>query len=194
VAADLPITGLLPDGSKFTGQLSELVTSVSNGVPQLAGVLKGTGLPAAGVPFKTAIKSAQAGCEILNLNIQPIDLDLLGLVVHTDTIHAVVTAVPGAGKLLGNLLCAVAGLLDPPAPGAPPAPPAPGAPPAPPAPGAPPAPPAPGAPPAPATGPVPTALIQPILESVISALNLGPAAAPAPPAAPVVPAPGMPLG
>jgi len=129
VAADLPITGLLPDGSKFTGQISELVTSVANGVPQLAGLLKGTGLPAAGVPFKTAIASAQAACEILNLNIQPIDLDLLGLVVHTDTIHAVITAVPGAGKLLGNLLCAVAGLLDPPAPGAPPAPPAPGAPP-----------------------------------------------------------------
>ena len=40
-------------------------------------------------------------------------LDLLGLVVDLAPIHLDVTAVPGAGNLLGNLLCAVAGLLDP---------------------------------------------------------------------------------
>ena len=42
----------------------------------------------------------------------PLDLDLLGLVVHLDTVHLVITAQPGPGNLLGNLLCAVAGLLD----------------------------------------------------------------------------------
>ena len=36
----------------------------------------------------------------------------IGLVVHLDTVHLNITAQPGAGNLLGNLLCAVAGLLD----------------------------------------------------------------------------------
>ena len=112
VAADLPVTGLLPDGSKFTGQLSELVVSVVNGVPTLSGLLKGNGLPAAGVPFKSAIGSVTAACKVLNLNIQPINLDLLGLVVNLDAVHLAVDAVPGAG-LLGNLLCGLAAGLVP---------------------------------------------------------------------------------
>jgi hypothetical protein len=113
VAADLPVTGLLPDGSKFTGQLSQLVASVVDGVPTLSGLLKGNGLPAAGVPFKSAIGSVTAACKILNLNIQPINLDLLGLVVNLDAVHLAVDALPGAGNLLGNLLCGLAGGLIP---------------------------------------------------------------------------------
>ncbi len=53
-----------------------------------------------------------ASCSILNLTLGPIDLNLLGLVVHTNTIHLTITAVPGPGNLLGNLLCAVANLLN----------------------------------------------------------------------------------
>lgn len=45
--------------------------------------------------------------------IKPIFLDLLGLELETDTIELDLTAVAGAGNLLGDLLCAVAGLLDP---------------------------------------------------------------------------------
>jgi hypothetical protein len=45
--------------------------------------------------------------------INPINLNLLGLVVHTDTIHLNITAVPGAGNLLGNLLCGIVGILNP---------------------------------------------------------------------------------
>ena len=56
---------------------------------------------------------AQVGCEILDLSLGPIDLDLLGLVVHLDEVNLEIVAVPGAGNLLGNLLCAIAGLLDP---------------------------------------------------------------------------------
>lgn len=54
-----------------------------------------------------------ATCEILDLTIGPINLDLLGLVVETDVIHLEIRAEQGPGNLLGNLLCAVAGLLDP---------------------------------------------------------------------------------
>ena len=48
------------------------------------------------------------GCEVLDLVLGPLDLDLLGLVVHLDRVVLNITAVPGAG----NLLCAVVGLLD----------------------------------------------------------------------------------
>jgi hypothetical protein len=32
---------------------------------------------------------------------------------RTDGVHLNITAVPGAGNLLGNLICAIAGLLNP---------------------------------------------------------------------------------
>ena len=51
-------------------------------------------------------------CDILNLVLGPLDLDLLGLQVHLDRVVLDIVAVSGAGNLLGNLLCAVAGLLD----------------------------------------------------------------------------------
>ena len=52
----------------------------------------------------TAATQQQAGtCTLLDLTIQPIDLFLLGLHLHTDTIHLVLTA--QRGTLLGNLLC-----------------------------------------------------------------------------------------
>lgn len=38
---------------------------------------------------------------------------MLGLVVNIEPISIDITAAPGAGNLLGNLLCAVAGLLEP---------------------------------------------------------------------------------
>jgi hypothetical protein len=52
-------------------------------------------------------------CQILDLVINPITLNLLGLRVHTDTIHLNITAIPGAGNLLGNLLCGIVGILNP---------------------------------------------------------------------------------
>jgi hypothetical protein len=54
----------------------------------------------------------QVACGILHLDLGPLDLDLLGLVVHLDRVVLDVTAVPGAGNLLGNLLCAIANLLN----------------------------------------------------------------------------------
>jgi hypothetical protein len=52
-------------------------------------------------------------CDILTLDIGAIHLDLLGLVVDLAPVNLDITAVSGPGNLLGNLLCAVAGLLDP---------------------------------------------------------------------------------
>jgi hypothetical protein len=63
--------------------------------------------------LRALVIPAQVGrCQILNLNLAPINLDLLGLTVDTTLIQLVINANQGAGNLLGNLLCAVAGLLD----------------------------------------------------------------------------------
>jgi len=51
-------------------------------------------------------------CPILHLDLGPLDLNLLGLSVHLNEVVLDVNAIPGPGNLLGNLLCAVAGLLD----------------------------------------------------------------------------------
>jgi hypothetical protein len=53
-----------------------------------------------------------ASCQILTLTLGPLDLNLLGLVVHLNQVVLNITAVPGAGNLLGNLLCDVANLLN----------------------------------------------------------------------------------
>lgn len=52
-------------------------------------------------------------CPILTLDLGAIHLDLLGLVLDTAPINIDLTAQPGPGNLLGNLLCALLGLLDP---------------------------------------------------------------------------------
>lgn len=59
-----------------------------------------------------ASDSARASCTILHLVLGPLDLNLLGLKVHLDKVVLDITAHSGSGNLLGNLLCAVAHLLD----------------------------------------------------------------------------------
>jgi hypothetical protein len=77
------------------------------GTPTLSGVdVTGTG---GGGRF--------GSCDILNLDLGPIDLNLLGLVVEVDNcedgpVEIDITAEPGSGNLLGNLLCGVSRLLD----------------------------------------------------------------------------------
>ncbi len=113
-ATTLPVTGTLANGTAFTGALSNLSTSVVNGVLQLSGTITGTGLPVGGTTFTTPLTNLvpNAACTILTLNLGRLNLNLLGLVVDLAPVNLVVSAVPGAGNLLGNLLCAVAGLLD----------------------------------------------------------------------------------
>jgi hypothetical protein len=52
-------------------------------------------------------------CQVLALDLGPINLNLLGLVVRTNEIQVRIDAVQGPGNLLGNLLCAVTGILNP---------------------------------------------------------------------------------
>ena len=59
-----------------------------------------------------SLNNINATCDILHLELGPIDLNLLGLVVHVDKIVIDIDAQSGPGNLLGNLLCAVANLLN----------------------------------------------------------------------------------
>ena len=58
----------------------------------------------------TGQQALQAVCTVLDLTLGPIDLNLLGLMVHLDQVHLLITANP-AGGLLGSLLCSLAGGL-----------------------------------------------------------------------------------
>jgi hypothetical protein len=80
----------------FTGSVTDAAGAVTNGTQSLA-------LPVA----------ITGTCEILHLTLGPLDLNLLGLMVHLDQVVLNIDAQTGPGNLLGNLLCAIAGLLDP---------------------------------------------------------------------------------
>lgn len=79
-----------------------------------------TTVPFSGVPVTTpgttnaanAPSAAAAACPVLALTLGPLHLDLLGLVVDLNQVVLNITAQPGSGQLLGNLLCAVTHLLD----------------------------------------------------------------------------------
>jgi hypothetical protein len=58
------------------------------------------------------IQSAQRICPVLDLTLGPLDLNLLGLLVHLDTVHLTITA-DSNGGLLGSLLCSLAGRGSP---------------------------------------------------------------------------------
>jgi len=62
-------------------------------------------------PLTVGTQQSGQACPILNLQLGPIDLNLLGLGVQTSRICLDVTAFEGGG-LLGDLLCEVANLLQ----------------------------------------------------------------------------------
>ena len=116
----LPVTGTLPAGGTFSGTVSNLDASANRaGDLVVSGLLTGTATDAAGDVTQitqdfTSVAAAQPGnaCDILFLDLGPIFLDVLGLQVDLSQIVLDINAVPGAGNLLGNLLCAITGLLD----------------------------------------------------------------------------------
>ncbi|GLW27765.1 hypothetical protein [Actinoplanes regularis] len=79
------------------------------------GATVGTAEQAVTLPVQTPETgqvSTLAACTILHLVLGPLDLNLLGLLVHLDRVVLDISAQPGPGNLLGNLLCAIAGLLN----------------------------------------------------------------------------------
>jgi hypothetical protein len=63
-----------------------------------------------------ALPDLPNACQVLNLRLSPITLNLLGLVVRTNLINVRIDAIPSqfaGGGLLGDLLCSVTNLLNP---------------------------------------------------------------------------------
>jgi hypothetical protein len=125
----IPLTGTFTDATGGTGTASGTFTPsqfIADGDRLLAeggadvtlvdstGQIVGTESRTVQLPVDTT--AIAASCEILDLVLGPLDLDLLGLVVHLDRVHLNITAEGGPGNLLGNLLCAVANLLNGPSP------------------------------------------------------------------------------
>lgn len=116
------IAGLLDGGLDLGDILGGLDLAVLNSLLDALTDLLNGGLAAATAPnANTAVSSSQAGaCDILNLSVGPLELNLLGLEVMLDDceggpVTIDITAERGRGNLLGNLLCNLAGLLDGPA-------------------------------------------------------------------------------
>jgi hypothetical protein len=121
--ATVDVTSLIPAGTLVNGQAitSSILNITSftnqNGVLNAVGTVtttlaNGQILPTQAVSLPVDLLTSTASCQILDLVLGPINLNLLGLVVTTNQIHLNITAVPGAGNLLGNLLCAVTNLLN----------------------------------------------------------------------------------
>ena len=116
----VPVSGTTSAGGAFKGTLDLARFAIRDGQLVALGTLSGTLTDSAGVVVGTVRNAAaelvlagrKATCSILHLELGPLDLDLLGLVVHLNKVVLDITAVPGPGNLLGNLLCAIAGLLD----------------------------------------------------------------------------------
>ena len=132
----LPATGVLADGGSFVGEVEirRIDVDHTTGVFTIRGLLQGKATTADGkmkqirqeFSTPTTISSGVAAalgvqdvqlqqtiaCDVLNLDLGPLHLDLLGLVVDLAPVVLDITAVPGPGNLLGNLLCAVVSLLD----------------------------------------------------------------------------------
>jgi len=134
-SVDIPVAGVVSgaaeNGAKFAGTFTLQRFVNDNGKVMAVGTIAGTvtdptgsvvrsGLQTVAIPVTAtqvtdstlAAITAAAVCPILHLDLGPLDLNLLGLTVHLNEVVLDITAVPGAGNLLGNLLCAVAGLLD----------------------------------------------------------------------------------
>ena len=112
------INNFVPGVGGFVGTFSVSNFQIASGILTAVGTLSGSVLNAAGAPLGTVsqlivIPAQVAGsCEILTLTLGPLDLNLLGLAIHLNQVVLTIVAVPGAGNLLGNLLCAVANLLN----------------------------------------------------------------------------------
>lgn len=124
------VVGRTSQGDRVTGSFTPIRTVMRGDTLYMKGFLRGV-IQDAGpntrfsgvelIPVKKIngqrlaggrVAETAAPCDILNLVLGPLDLNLLGLEIHLQRVVLDIVAVPGPGNLLGNLLCAVAGLLD----------------------------------------------------------------------------------
>jgi hypothetical protein len=118
-AITIPVTGS-GGGSTFAGTFQLQQFATSQGQVFANGLLSGIVTAANGTKtsvLQTVSMPVQVGtstCQILHLDLGPLNLTLLGLQVSLNQIVLDITAQSGPGNLLGNLLCGVANLLNSP--------------------------------------------------------------------------------
>ena len=121
-ALSVPVTGTFTDAlggtGTFVGSVALQRFTVVNGVLTAVGTLTGTLTNSLGTVLGTVtqavsfpVSNISATCDILHLELGPLDLTLLGLNVHLDKVVLDITATQGGG-LLGDLLCSIANLLN----------------------------------------------------------------------------------
>jgi len=121
-ALSVPVTGTFTDAlggtGTFVGSVGLQSFKVVNGALVAVGTLTGTLTDSLGNVLGTVTQSItlpvsniSATCDILHLELGPLDLTLLGLNVHLDKVVLDITATQGGG-LLGDLLCSLADLLN----------------------------------------------------------------------------------
>lgn len=117
----VPVAGTV-GGDAFAGNFDVERFATQNGGLVAVGDLTGTRTPIGGPASQVAFPNlaipisdiqAPSTCDILTLVLGPLHLDLLGLVVDLNQVVLTITGERGPGNLLGNLLCGLAGLLDP---------------------------------------------------------------------------------
>jgi hypothetical protein len=138
----IKVNGLAKNGKKFTGTYAIQGFLARHGkeyaVGTLRGMLKGrhvtrynvlmpaklTGASSStGAPAAARDQTTPGTCSVLHLELGPINLNLLGLrvtlgggapgsTIGTQPIILDITAIPGNGNLLGNLLCDVTNALN----------------------------------------------------------------------------------
>jgi len=130
----VPVTGVATGVGTVSGNYAISRFDVNNGELVAIGTVTGTVTDAAGIVVRTFVQqvtvpvvnaggaamtaaaapaaAALGSCDILNLVLGPLHLDLLGLVVDLNQVVLNITGTTGSGDLLGNLLCAITGLLD----------------------------------------------------------------------------------
>jgi hypothetical protein len=117
-ATTIPINVTTPIAS-FVGNLDINQFAVQNGQVVALGTLTGTLTNLITGVTQTVTQdvvlpllSATGSCTILHLELGPLDVNLLGVMIHLDKVVLDISAQAGPGNLLGNLLCGVANALN----------------------------------------------------------------------------------
>jgi hypothetical protein len=111
VGRQLMATGTVSGNVTRTGQALQHVIKQATVPVELVNTTRTGPRTAAATRSAGAAAAAVITCNILNLVLGPLDLNLLGLHIHLDTVVLNIVANP-AGGLLGQLLCSIAHLLD----------------------------------------------------------------------------------
>jgi hypothetical protein len=108
---NLTVKGVLNGVATIGGVATEIVDQAFSTTAELTSGGESTG-SMEGMVSGGHDDMINARCQVLFLDLGPIFLNLLGLELNLSQIILDLDAVSGAGNLLGNLLCAVVGLLD----------------------------------------------------------------------------------